>query len=115
MELVKNTPSPENEDAKPAPQVNDVAAPAQAAPAEDSAPSAEPAPKNDAEVAQAPTAANDDSGPAAEPAKDDAPKPKPIKPPKPPKQHGSGMAIFAAVVIVLALGAMFTYAYLQSQ
>ena len=38
-----------------------------------------------------------------------------VNKPKVPKQHGSGLAIFAAVVIVLGVAAMFTYAYLQTQ
>ena len=43
---------------------------------------------------------------------------KPEKPAvaKPPKQPGSsvGLAIFATIVIVLGLGALFTYAYLRT-
>jgi uncharacterized membrane protein len=31
------------------------------------------------------------------------------------RAHGTGGAVFAAVVIILGLGAMFTYAYLRSQ
>lgn len=36
------------------------------------------------------------------------------KPPKPPRQPGVGLAIFATVVIVLGLAALATYAYLQT-
>jgi hypothetical protein len=44
------------------------------------------------------------------------PKPEKIKASLPAKQHtGLGGVIFAAVVIILGLGAMFTYAYLRSQ
>lgn len=39
------------------------------------------------------------------------------KPPKPPKTRGSGvgLAVFATIVIVLGLGALFVYAYLRTQ
>ena len=42
----------------------------------------------------------------------EAPAPTPKQADKP---HGIGLVIFAAVVIVLGLGAMLTYAYLQTQ
>jgi hypothetical protein len=55
--------------------------------------------------------------PAHEDKKHEAhPKPEKIKANLPAKQHsGLGGVIFAAVVIILGLGAMFTYAYLRSQ
>lgn len=43
-------------------------------------------------------------------------KAKPIKAPKspkPPRQSGVGLAIFATIVIILGLGALATYAYLR--
>jgi uncharacterized protein HemX len=105
MELIKNPSEPQAAEPTSAPQVNDVSAPSEA-------PNA--APTNDNAVALEPTENN--SEPAAEPAQEkEKPAAKPIKPPKQSKPHGSGVAIFAAVVIVLALGAMFTYAYLRSQ
>jgi hypothetical protein len=103
MELIKDNAQANPETEQPSvPQVNDVAPPAAA-------------PANDANVAPAPAATEDKAAPESEPAKDEAPLPKPVKPPKPPKSRGTGAAIFAAVVIVLALGAMFTYAYLKTQ
>lgn len=55
---------------------------------------------------------------APEPTREDkrAPDPKPVinKPPKPPKQPGVGLAIFATIVIVLLLSALATYAYLKT-
>jgi len=47
--------------------------------------------------------------------KDD--KKKASKPPKQPKSRGSGvsLAVFATIVIVLGLGALFVYAYLRTQ
>jgi uncharacterized protein HemX len=115
MELIKNPEQPEATDAKPAPQVNDISAPATSAPAEQNQPTDEhkPEPANDANVAPAPQN-NDDQHPKETETKE-ADQPKPVKPPKPPRKHGSGGAIFAAVVIILALGAMFTYAYLRTQ
>lgn len=42
---------------------------------------------------------------------------KPAKPPKPPRPHGSGigLAVVATIIIVLGLGALFVYAFLQTQ
>lgn len=116
MELVKPPAQPENDDTKAAPQVNDVAAPsAPPMPQSDAQPPAvtPPAP-NDQEVAPAPATTDDDTTQPADADAEEAPQPKPTRPPKVPKQRGSGFAIFAAIVIVLALGAMFTYAYLRS-
>jgi hypothetical protein len=114
MELIKNPEHTDANDAKPAPQVNDISAPAPAAPWQPSQSNAEqkPEPVNDANVAPAPQN-TDTEHPAAHENKP-ADRPKPINPPKIHKHHGSGGAIFAAVVIILALGAMFTYAYLRS-
>jgi hypothetical protein len=114
MELIKNAEHPEQSDAKTTPQVNDVSAPSAATPTEQNQPTdgQKPEPTNDANVAPAPKN-NDTEHPDAHEAKE-ADKPKPVKPPKAPKKHGSGAAIFAAVVIIVALGAMFTYAYLRS-
>lgn len=43
-----------------------------------------------------------------------AEKPMVTKPPKPPRQPGIGLAIFATMVIVLGLSALATYAYLRT-
>ncbi len=105
MELIKNDAPATGETEKPhAPQVNDVAAPTAAE---------TPKTPDDANVAPAPQSDTPESELASstQPASD---QPKAVKPPKVPRQRGAGGAIFAAVVIVLALGAMFTYAYLRS-
>lgn len=108
MELIKNNATTGTEADKPvAPQVNDIAPPTT------TAPEAKAAQPDDANVATAPS--SDDAEPTKASHEKEAARPKPIKPPKPQKAHGTGGAIFAAVVIVLALGAMFTYAYLRSQ
>jgi hypothetical protein len=114
MELIKNPDNQEQTDAKPTPQVNDVSAPSSATPADQNQPTSEqkPTATNDANVATEPQNSNAEH--PAEPEAKEADKPKPVKPPKAPRKHGSGAAIFAAVVIILALGAMFTYAYLRS-
>jgi uncharacterized membrane protein len=104
VELIKTPPEPEAADTKPAPQVNDVSAPTDAP---------NPAAANDSSVTPAPADNHPEATP--EPYHGQAPTPQPVKPPKQPKQHGTGVAIFAAVVIILALGAMFIYAYLHSQ
>jgi uncharacterized protein HemX len=107
MEMTK----PTTETPATPPQVNDVTAPV-------NAPAASAAPATDTPDSQPITAPKDDTV-AAPPAADDAKAEEPVvtTPAKPvtPKKHGSGAAIFAAVIVVLALGAMFTYAYLQSQ
>jgi hypothetical protein len=95
---------PSTEEKPPVPQVNDITAPLPGPPAPETAPKDE--------VQQAPALSDDEAKPSTEPAHGNvADKPKA----KAPKQHGSGFAIFAAIVIVLGLGAMFTYAYLQTQ
>jgi hypothetical protein len=103
------------------PKVNDISGPAPVpAPAasagqpKENLPVKEPLPN----PSDNPAAALDEK--ASKIAKDkkaDKEKPKAEKPKKPDAQRapGTGAAIFAAVVIVLALGAMFTYAYLKSQ
>jgi hypothetical protein len=113
MEMTK--PNPEEKPA--APQVNDITAPVGApAPAasSDQAPTDTPAPAEGApadgeKLAEAPAEDTEtDKQPEVQAAEV-------AKQPKVSKPHGPGMAIFAAVIVVLALGAMFTYAYLQSQ
>lgn len=111
---------------KPAAPVVDVVAPH--APAAPPAPTPEPAPADhpgapvkeatDAEqqaVKPAPPSTDDEAKdkPVPKPAKTE----KPVKPPKPEKAPGDGVggAIFATVVIVLALAAMATYAYIKTQ
>jgi hypothetical protein len=46
--------------------------------------------------------------------KQKAPKPPKVVKPKAPRQPGSGMAVFASVVIVLGLAALAVYAYLKT-
>lgn len=114
MELIKNPDETATPEANPMPRVNDVIAPAPVAATESNQPAGEqkPEPKNDNNVAPAPQ--NTDSDRPDVPEHKEADMPKPVKPPKAPKKHGSGGAVIAAVVIIVALGAMFTYAYLRS-
>lgn len=100
MEDVKPT-VPATEDKPVTPQVvNDITAPL---------PTPEQAePTKDTEVRAEPGSSDNEQQPQHGQVAD---KPKA----KVPKQHGSGFAIFAAVLIILGLGAMFTYAYLQTQ
>ena len=115
-----------------APQVNDVAPPAQATAPTGPAPvraDEEDAPVPQAEVS-APQVGNEVQAAPARPDDEEetngdanaqeeqvplAEHPVPT-PPKPAadKPHGTTLAIVAAVVIVIALGAMLTYAYLRS-
>lgn len=114
-----------------APQINDVAPPPQAtaptgpAPvhaADDDAEVASPQPQRPTpsvgnEVMAAPAREDDESEEDAheQPVEhhEAAPAPKPQKPAT-DKPHGTTLAIIAAIIIVLGLGAMLTYAYLRS-
>jgi hypothetical protein len=115
MEMTK--PSTDKQDAPQTtpPQVNDITAPMNSSTAE----AAPAAPATDTPASEAPASAKEEMAtPPAEDAKTDEPAEAQVAAPAQPvtpKKHGAGAAIFAAVVVVLALGAMFTYAYLQSQ
>ncbi len=73
-----------------------------------------PAEKSDA-TAEQPTNAEAPKDAKGETKKDQ--KPVAPAPPKPPKQRGDnvGMAITATVVIILALAALATYAFIQTK
>lgn len=95
------------------------AAPQPAAPAPLNPEPAENLPDEMPDLAQAPPeedAANtDESAKKPEEKKqDNAEQPQVNKPPKPPRQPGVGVAIFATIVIILGLAALATYAYLRT-
>jgi hypothetical protein len=75
-------------------------------------------PPKPTEPPKAPPKEERDNDPPPTPHSAEAAHHKPDKPAvaKPPKQPGSGvgLAIFATIVIVLCLGALFTYAYLRT-